>query len=193
MTTITRLYDSYAHARIVIRDLKAAGIADSDISVVANQAGASIEEETSNTATGASLGAVAGGGAGLLAGLGMMAIPGVGPVVAAGWLAATLAGAVAGAASGGVIGALTELGHTPEDAELYAEGLRRGGTLVTVRADSRRETEIALIMDRSQPVDTGLRRDEYRNAGWSGFDPAAAPHTMSDVERERMRQAKHQQ
>ena len=140
------------------------------------------------TATGATLGAVAGGGAGLLAGLGMMAIPGVGPVVAAGWLAATLAGAAAGAASGGIIGALTEIGHTPEDAELYAEGLRRGGTLVTVRPASRRESEVTVIMDRSHPVDTGLRRDEYRKAGWSGFDPKAAPPKMSDVERDRMRQ-----
>ena len=188
MTAITRLYDSYAHAQVVLHDLKVAGIADSDISVVANQKGAGIEE-SSNTATGASLGAVAGGGAGLLAGLGMMAIPGVGPVVAAGWLAATLAGAVAGAASGGIIGALTEIGHSPEDAELYAEGLRRGGTLVTVRAESRRQSEIEMIMDRARPVNTGLRRDEYRNAGWSGFDPKAAPHAMSDVERERMRQS----
>ena len=192
MTAITRLYDSYAQAQVVLRNLKAAGIADSEISVVANRTGAGIEEETSNTATGASLGAVAGGGAGLLAGLGMMAIPGVGPVVAAGWLAATLAGAAAGAASGGIIGALTEIGHTPEDAELYAEGLRRGGTLVTVRTDSRRDAEVELIMDRTRPVDTGMRRDEYRSAGWRGFDSQAAPHTMSEAERERMRQAMRQ-
>lgn len=192
MTAITRLYDSYAQAQVVLRNLKAAGIADSEISVVANRTGAGIEEENSNTATGASLGAVAGGGAGLLAGLGMMAIPGVGPVVAAGWLAATLAGAAAGAASGGIIGALTEIGHTPEDAELYAEGLRRGGTIVTVRTESRREAEVKLIMDRTHPVDTGMRRDEYRNAGWSGFNSQAAPHTMSEAERERMRQAMRQ-
>ena len=189
MTAITRLYDSYAHAQIVVRDLKAAGFADNVISVVANPKAAGIEEDSSNTATGASIGAVAGGGAGLLAGLGLMAIPGVGPVVAAGWLAATLAGVVAGAASGGIIGALTEIGHTPEEAEIYAEGLRRGGTLVTVRPQSSREAEVERIMDRSSPVDTGLRRDEYRTGGWSGFDPKATPHTPSDLERERMRQS----
>ena len=192
MTPITRLYDSYAHAQIVIQDLKAAGIADTEISVVANRNATGIEDEASNTGTGASIGAIAGGGAGLLAGLGIMAIPGVGPVVAAGWLAATLAGAVAGAASGGIIGALTEIGHTPEDAELYAEGLRRGGTMVTVRTAARREAEVEKIMDKSKPVNTVARRDEYRTAGWSGFDPKAAPHTMTDVERERMRQAMRQ-
>lgn len=171
MTVITRLYDSYSHAQIVVRDLKAIGVPESDISVFANPNGeGGYEEEASNTATGASLGAAVGGGAGLLTGLGMMAIPGVGPVVAAGWLAATLAGAVAGAASGGIIGALTEIGHSREDSEVYAEGLRRGGTLVTVRTVPPRETEVELVMDRSQPVDTGTRRAEYARAGWTGFD-----------------------
>jgi hypothetical protein len=55
-----------------------------------------------------------------------MAIPGVGPVVAAGWLVATLTGVAAGGAAGGVIGALTQSGVSKEDAEIYAEGLRRG-------------------------------------------------------------------
>jgi hypothetical protein len=66
-----------------------------------------------------------------------MAIPGVGPVVAAGWLAATTLGAVTGAvacgAAGGLIGALTDSGVPEEHAHVYAEGVRRGGTLVTAR------------------------------------------------------------
>ena len=74
-----------------------------------------------------------GGAAGLLAGLGLMAIPGVGPVVAAGWLVSTLTGAVAGGATGGVIGALTQAGISKEDADVYAEGLRRGGAVVSAR------------------------------------------------------------
>ena len=73
------------------------------------------------------------GTAGLLAGLGLLAIPGLGPVVAAGWLAATAVGAAAGAATGGVVGALTEAGVSREDADSYAEGVRRGGTLVSAR------------------------------------------------------------
>lgn len=68
-----------------------------------------------------------GGTAGLLAGLGLMAIPGVGPVVAAGWLVSTLAGAAAGGAAGSVVGALTQAGVSKEDADIYVEGLRRGG------------------------------------------------------------------
>jgi hypothetical protein len=67
----------------------------------------------------------------LLAGLGLLAIPGLGPVVAAGWLASTALGAVAGGAAGGLIGALTAAGVSQEDAHVSAEGIRRGGTLVT--------------------------------------------------------------
>jgi len=43
--------------------------------------------------------------------------------------ASTAAGAAVGAATGGVIGALTEAGVSSDDAETYAEGVGRGGTL----------------------------------------------------------------
>ena len=69
----------------------------------------------------------------MLAGLGLLAIPGLGPVVAAGWLASTALGAAVGGAAGGLIGALTAAGVSKEDADIYAEGIRRGGTLVTAR------------------------------------------------------------
>ena len=185
MTTISRLYDSNAHAQSVVGGVKALGIPAGDVSMIANRHAVDVDDETSGAAKGAGVGAVVGGGAGLLAGLGIMAIPGVGPVVAAGWLAATLAGVVAGTASGGLIGALTDIGHTRDDAEVYAEGLRRGGTLVTVRTNSGRDAEITAVMDRSNPVDTTARRSEYRDAGWKGYDPNAAPHTATDTDRNR--------
>ena len=61
----------------------------------------------------------------------MLAIPGIGPVVAAGWLAALASGAVGGGVAGGIIGAIVETGTSKENAELYAEALRRGGAIVT--------------------------------------------------------------
>jgi uncharacterized membrane protein len=54
--------------------------------------------------------------------------------MAAGWLVGALAGAVAGGAAGGVVGAMIEAGISDNDAADYAEGVRRGGTLVTIRA-----------------------------------------------------------
>ncbi len=151
--TITRAYDSYAAATGVVQALENAGIPHSDISLVGREGaqtgpvgatgtGTDLprDEETEKGAgTGATIGTVLGGGAGLLAGIGSLAIPGVGPVVAAGWLIATLTGAGVGAAvgggAGGLVGALTGAGVPDEDAHVYAETVRRGGNLVTVRAD----------------------------------------------------------
>jgi hypothetical protein len=99
--TVTALFDRYEDASVAVRNLETMGIADSDISMVANNAENWHKADQPSNApadagVGAGIGAVAGGGAGLLAGLGIMAIPGVGPVVAAGWLVATAAGAVLG-------------------------------------------------------------------------------------------------
>ena len=171
--TTTALFDTYAAAATAVERLEAAGIPHSDISIVSNDEThrsslAANATENAGTATGASLGTVLGGGAGLLAGLGMLAIPGLGPVVAAGWLAATLVGAGVGAAAGGVVGALTDAGISHEDAHVYAEGVNRGGTLVTVRTDETRAATAADILDAEGSVDLEDRTSEWRTGGWTG-------------------------
>jgi len=141
----------------------------------------------SRSGTGASLGTVVGGGAGLLAGLGALAIPGVGPVVAAGWLIATLTGAGIGAAGGGLLGSLVHAGVPEEHAHTYAEGVRRGGTLVTVRADDSQAATIQSILDGRNAVDVTARGAEYRQSGWERFDDQAPAYTSGDLEAERLR------
>ena len=136
---------------------------------------------------GASVGTLLGGGAGLLAGLGALAIPGVGPIVAAGWLVATLTGAGIGAAAGGLFGSLTGAGVSEADAHTYAEGVRRGGNLVTVRADDGVAARVNAVLDGRTPVDPTARRAEYEQAGWQGFDPAAPAYTTDQVAAERQR------
>jgi hypothetical protein len=184
--TVTGLYDSYDAATQTVRDLEAANIPHSDISIVAHEStgGAAVGAET-----GASAGAVIGGGAGLLAGLGILAIPGVGPVVAAGWLVATAVGAIAGAAAGGatggLIGSLTSAGVSRDDASFYAEGVRRGGTLVTARVDEEHITTVETIMNRHGRIDRATREHVYRDAGWQGFDEKSVPYTPAEVARER--------
>ncbi|MFC7540541.1 hypothetical protein ACFQU2_15130 [Siccirubricoccus deserti] len=116
-----------------------------------------------------------GGGAGLLAGIGALAIPGLGPIVAAGWLVAALTGAGVGAAAGGLLGALTEAGVGDEHAHVYAEGVRRGGNLVTLRTDDSRATEAEAILARHNAVDAEERGASYRSGGWTGYDEAATP------------------
>ena len=182
--TISRLYDSYADAQKAVRGLEAAGVPHSDISIVANNSeswyGADkkvdrdrdgVDDRAEGAGKGAGIGAGLGGAAGLLAGLGLLAIPGLGPVVAAGWLAATAVGAAAGAATGGIVGALTEAGVSNEDAHAYAEGVRRGGTLVSARvpdADRARLDAILNVCGQPARPQRGVAEDRLEN-----FDPAS--------------------
>jgi hypothetical protein len=195
--TVTGLFDHYSDATAAVDQLKAAGVADKDISIVSNNADGRHKDGDNDVAEdagmGAGIGAAVGGVGGLLTGLGIMAIPGVGPVVAAGWLAATAAGAVAGAvvggAAGGLIGALTDSGVDERDAHVYAEGVRRGGTLVTAKVDEARAAEAEAILKRSKWVDLPARRSAYEGQGWKGFDGASEPYTQAEIDADRARHA----
>ena len=177
-TTISRLYNNHTDAKRAVSDLEAAGVPHSEISIVANNSdnwfssgkkvdrdGDGVDDRAEGAGKGAGVGAGVGGAAGLLAGLGLLAIPGLGPVVAAGWLAATAVGAAAGAATGGVIGALTQAGVSKEDAEVYAEGVRRGGTLVTARVAEADRARLDGILNRSA-VNLQTRRAAWQKSGW---------------------------
>lgn len=134
MITLSRLYRDGIEARAVVDELKATGLREGDIGIIATSQVRDSRSHTVNRSAG--VGAALGGAAGLLAGLGAFVLPGIGAVVAAGWLASALAGAVAGGAAGGVVGALIEAGISERDAKVFAEGVRRGGNLVTIRVAS---------------------------------------------------------
>lgn len=193
--TISRLYDNYSDAQTVVRSLEAAGVPHTDISIVANNSdgwydgikdkdGDGVDDRAEAAGKGAGIGASLGGAAGLLAGLGLLAIPGLGPVVAAGWLAATAVGAAAGAATGGVVGALTEAGVSQEDAPLYAEGVRRGGTLVSAKVPDADRSRLDPILNQS-PVNLRDRSAAWKKSGWTGYDPASQPYGADEVRKER--------
>jgi len=190
MKTVSRVYDSYGQARAAVSALESAGIPSNDISLVANKYVSDKYEdvdEVSDAAKGAGIGGALGGGAGLLAGLGLMAIPGLGPVVAAGWLAATAVGAVAGAATGGIVGALIDAGDNETHAHVYAESVRRGGTLVTARVRDEDIGRIEAVLARFKPIDPVERGAEYRKGGWTTFDPNAPAYKPNETELERIR------
>src|SRR6187402_1231477 len=160
--TISRLYDNYTSAQQAVQRLEAAGVPHSDISIVANNSDSwfstdkkvdrdhdGVDDRAEGAGKGAGIGAGVGGTAGLLAGLGLLAIPGLGPVVAAGWLAATAVGAAAVAATGGIVGALTQAGVSEDEAPLYAEGIRRGGTMVTARVPDGERARYEGLLNRS--------------------------------------------
>lgn len=195
--TISRLYDNYSDAERAVTRLESAGVPHSDISIVANNSdnwyGSSrgkvdrdrdgVDDRAEGAGTGAGIGAGIGGAAGLLAGLGLLAIPGLGPVVAAGWLASTAVGAAAGAATGGIVGALTEAGVSREDASRYAEGVRRGGTLVTARVPDQDRARLDALLD-ERSVNLQERSAMWQKSGWNDFD-AASPPLPEDIGRER--------
>jgi len=192
--TVVGLFDTAAEAQSVVQELINSGFERNDISLVANDAKgeyASYREvgaTGSSTAEGAGAGAVGGGVLGgvfgLLVGVGALAIPGIGPVLAAGPLAAalgaagasTLVGAGIGAAAGGIIGALVGAGIPEEDAGFYAEGVRRGGTLVLAKASDDMAQRAYDVMRRYGAVDVDERSGSWRETGWSGFDSNAGAY-----------------
>jgi hypothetical protein len=125
---------------------------------------------------GAGIGAAIGGLGGALMGLGLLVIPGVGPALAAGALASALVGAGIGGAAGGVAGALANAGIPEEDANQYAEGVRRGGHLVVVTSSDDKIDSAQAILYRHNPVSMKDRADSWRKEGWSRFDPNASPY-----------------
>lgn len=189
MVTLSRLYPDAAAARAVVDELKAAGLPEDDIGIIAPSRALKMENadlenagdvidrdrdghddrgETVNKSAG--IGAALGGAAGLLAGLGAFVLPGIGTVVAAGWLASTLAGVIAGGAAGGVVGVLIEAGVSENDAAGYAEGVRQGGTLITIRVRGR---------DRDFYEDVLTQRERRRARGLEPSGIAVHPNELN--------------
>lgn len=175
MKTVVGLYDDWTTASKVVEALINAGFDRNEINLVANDSDQIHSEalEGVNVAEGAATGALAGGAlgglGGVLLGLGALAIPGIGPVIAAGPIAAGLTGAAVGAAAGGLIGALAGWGIPEEEAGYYAEGVRRGGTLVGVSVSDYEVDRAKGILNQFGPVDLKTRADEWRSTGWTGF------------------------
>jgi len=203
--TVVGLFDDFAEAQSVVQDLVNAGFRREDISIAANQTATGYSGAgTTGTAAGAGeghavgkdagIGAGIGGAVGLLVGLGALAIPGIGPVLAAGPLAAafgvgvvgsTLSGAVVGGVVGGLVGALTHIGVPKEHAEYYSEGVRRGGTLVTVNAPDNQAEEAVDILNGHNAVDIEQRGASYKTGGYTGYSDTAPAYTAEEVTRER--------
>jgi hypothetical protein len=186
---ITRTYDAYDDVLRALSDLNAIHVAQDDISVVAHHDHREDMglpgDASAGVNIGSGIGGVLGSGAGLLVGLGIMSIPGMAPLVAAGWVAAGAAGAtvgaLAGAATGGLVGAFIDSGFNERDAHTYAEAVRRGGILVSVRTNDSNGMRVNAILDRHRPVDLERRRATWELDGWATFDPADRPFNRGEI------------
>lgn len=195
---VVALYDDLATAQKAVTGLVDAGFTRDHISLVANDAAGDFQKYTDGTATtldpnagehaGPVGGSLFGALVGAVVGLGAILIPGIGPVIAAGPLigaAGAIAGAVIGGTTGGITGGLLGLGVPQEHASTYAEGIRRGGTLVTVTADDDKVSSAQHIVESYNPVDVEHRAATWRQNGWTGFDENAAPLTPTDIHQDR--------
>ena len=137
-TLVSAVFDTHAEAERALSDLRAAGIGDTAISVVAQHDGKNTAVDGSGADTQEFVGKVAAGaGIGTLLGIAALAIPGVGPLVAAGAIASAAipAAAVTGAALGGAVGGLekvmTDHGVSRVDASYYEGRINEGGVFVS--------------------------------------------------------------
>jgi hypothetical protein len=175
-------------------------VPQADISVVARRqddasaegaGGTEASDAGTGAATGATLGTLVGGGAGLLAGIGALAISGVGPIVAAGWLVAALHRRRRGRGHGRAARLTGRRGVDEADAHVYAEGVRRGGAVLTARVDESQAAQVEAVLATSGgQVGIAARRAEYQAEGWDRFDPAAPGYTDAQVAAERKRRVR---
>ena len=73
-----------------------------------------------------------------------------------------------GTGSTGFLASLKDMFMPEEDRYGYAEGLNRGGFLVSVRADEANYTRVMDILDRDGAVDMDEREASWRSQGWTG-------------------------
>jgi hypothetical protein len=136
---VSAVFDDHANAERAVSDLRAAGVADSAISIVAQHDGKNTTTDGSGSETQEFVGKVAAGaGIGTLLGIAALAIPGVGPLAAAGAIAssaipgAALTGAALGGAAGGLEKVMTDHGVSHEVATYYSSHVNDGGVFVSV-------------------------------------------------------------
>jgi stress response protein YsnF len=75
----------------------------------------------------------------------------------------------------GFWGGLADLFAPDEDRHAYAEGVRRGGHLLTARVPDGLEDEAIDALERHDPVDLDQRAESWRQEGWTGHQAEAAP------------------
>lgn len=88
-------------------------------------------------------------------------------------------------AAGNRVSSLTGLGVPESDAHIYAEGVRRGGTLLVGRVPEDSCGRALDIIERHDPVDPELHGQHLKDRGWTGYDETAADYDAAQAAEER--------
>ncbi len=141
-TTVTAILKSRAAAQDAFVRLEAAGVNESQISLVMTDAARgthfNIKDSSKvdeGTAAGAGVGGILGAIAGIVMSAGVIVIPGLNLVVA-GAVVTGLAGLGAGGFVGGLLGGLIGAGIPEHEAKLYEKEIQSGNVLVAVQTNS---------------------------------------------------------
>ncbi len=143
---VTAVFDSRSHAEQAVTALRGMGVNETNMSIVAQQAGAGMGsgaagDNASDAGSDVAKGTMAGMGAGALFGIAAALIPGVGPFITAGTLltaalgavgGGAVAGAVVGGTTGAIAAALARAGYDEHQANYYGSAVEKGGVLVVV-------------------------------------------------------------
>jgi len=186
--TVVGLFDDIANADSVVGDLIDKGASREHISVVRTGSDSFAENFTSGnsgtTASGAAVGGFNSPVGSLFSGTKTVQLAGIGPVYAAGPLRKALT-APGPHANHTLIQELTERGVAIEDAAFYAEGVRRGSTLVLLRIHDEDADDVVDIMQAHGAVDINERSTHWKNRGWKSFDTNGTGLTREEFDRER--------
>lgn len=196
--TIVALYDHRSDAETASRDLQAAGFETSAVEILSHADMTSGRWSGSDTAglgttTGdSSLGAASGMArtdlsTGYVASPNTMPGSSMGTGLGAGDGTGAGMGSTTGTTAGGILTRLSGWGVPNQDAQVYAEGVRRGGSLLKLRLDEDDVDRAMEVLERSNVVDVEERGTAYRNSGWAGFDENADYYDDSSADEERLR------
>jgi len=86
---------------------------------------------------------------------------------------------------GKVMSSLTGAGVPQDDAQTYAEGVRRGSALVVGTVDDNKADDAVAVLDRNNTIDIDKLGSRYRETGYKGYDESQAAYTEPDLTTER--------
>ena len=189
MTTIVGLFHYADNAQELIDLLTAGGYQPEQIGVIVPQHARTSRGEPAYRPDAAGAAAGVGGATGsavmsgldrLMFGLEGLLITGIGPAMGSPMIAVPLAPALSEREHGKRNVALHEVlanrGVPPKDAEVYAEGVKRGGVLVAVDTDE--PARVRSMMLEQNAADVDALRKRWEHEGWQRFDveTPAGPH-----------------
>jgi hypothetical protein len=151
---IVAFFDDFEIAKEAMNDLVRNGFQRKDISLVANNVAGQVKDMK------------------LISGMASTKIGGVGSSAVVGPIGAMI--------EAGFVSALNRMGLPDDEADMYAEGVRRGGVLLAIEVADDADQKGVQIINQHHPKDIESRSTIWREEeGWKRFDSQRKPMDSS--------------